>query len=142
MSEDPPWDNVGAAMWSAIELNVAIICASLPTLRPLAAKFIPGLSSQGSRGNASYERYGSQYASGSRSRNRKVRSMTGTSKGAPRSISTEELALNDLDSALQQHAPRSIYVRSGGLAGRQSDGKGIVITRETSIKREERDFSD
>ncbi|KAL4745170.1 hypothetical protein BDW72DRAFT_198908 [Aspergillus terricola var. indicus] len=29
------YDNVGAATWSAVECNVGIICACLPTLRPL-----------------------------------------------------------------------------------------------------------
>lgn len=34
-------DNVGAATWSAIECNVGIICACLPTLRPLMSRFLP-----------------------------------------------------------------------------------------------------
>ncbi|KAL4771718.1 hypothetical protein BDW60DRAFT_207783 [Aspergillus nidulans var. acristatus] len=34
-SSDPFCDNVGAATWSAVEYNVGIICACLPTLRPL-----------------------------------------------------------------------------------------------------------
>ena len=38
-------DNVGAASWSAIECNVGIICACLPTLRPLISCIIPRLLS-------------------------------------------------------------------------------------------------
>lgn len=57
-SDDPPWNGAGAAIWSVIELNCAIICASLPTLRPLIAKVVPGMSSNNSN-YASYERYGS-----------------------------------------------------------------------------------
>ena len=34
-------DNVGAASWSAIECNVGIICACLPTLRPLVSRILP-----------------------------------------------------------------------------------------------------
>ncbi|KAJ5609503.1 hypothetical protein N7528_010070 [Penicillium herquei] len=44
-STDPTYDNVGAASWSAIECNTGIICACLPTLKPLISKFVPGLLS-------------------------------------------------------------------------------------------------
>ncbi|KAJ5099574.1 hypothetical protein N7532_006575 [Penicillium argentinense] len=44
-STDPTYDNVGAASWSAIECNTGIICACLPTLKPLISKLIPGLIS-------------------------------------------------------------------------------------------------
>lgn len=32
---DPNWDYVDAAMWSVAEVNVAVFCACLPTLKPL-----------------------------------------------------------------------------------------------------------
>ena len=32
---DPTWDNVSTSWWSVVELNCGILCASLPTLRPL-----------------------------------------------------------------------------------------------------------
>lgn len=38
-SKDFPWDNVQATIWSSIETNLAIICACLPTLRPLVTFF-------------------------------------------------------------------------------------------------------
>ncbi|KAF2197097.1 hypothetical protein GQ43DRAFT_223315 [Delitschia confertaspora ATCC 74209] len=40
-SHDITWDNPGTATWSTIELNVGIICASLPTLRALLSKIFP-----------------------------------------------------------------------------------------------------
>lgn len=40
-SNDPTHDNVGAAMWSSIELNTAIMCGSLATLRPLIDRIAP-----------------------------------------------------------------------------------------------------
>ncbi|KAK5218125.1 hypothetical protein LTR47_011777 [Exophiala xenobiotica] len=40
-SSDPTYDNVAAAYWSSIELNTGIICASLPTIRPIIAKIFP-----------------------------------------------------------------------------------------------------
>ncbi|KAJ5947522.1 hypothetical protein N7466_000537 [Penicillium verhagenii] len=52
-STDPTYDNVGAASWSAVECNTGIICACLPTLKPLISKLAPGLLStlDGSRRN-------------------------------------------------------------------------------------------
>ncbi|KAL4886330.1 hypothetical protein BJY04DRAFT_213857 [Aspergillus karnatakaensis] len=44
-SSDPTYDNIGAATWSAIECNTGIICACLPTLRPLISRIIPQLLS-------------------------------------------------------------------------------------------------
>jgi hypothetical protein len=35
--------NVAAAYWSGIESNCSVICASLPTLRPLFSRFFPQL---------------------------------------------------------------------------------------------------
>jgi len=40
-SSDPTYGNVAAAYWSSIELNTGIICASLPTIRPIIAKIFP-----------------------------------------------------------------------------------------------------
>lgn len=41
MSQDITWDNPGTATWSSMELNIGIICASLPTLRALLVRFFP-----------------------------------------------------------------------------------------------------
>ncbi|EIT83338.1 integral membrane protein [Aspergillus flavus] len=60
-STDPTFDNVGAASWSAIECNVGIICACLPTLRPLVSRIVPHLLSTLSSRNRSYNRsYGNR----------------------------------------------------------------------------------
>lgn len=42
-STDPVWDGAATSYWSAIELNIGILCACLPTLRPLLKKVAPGL---------------------------------------------------------------------------------------------------
>ena len=41
ISTDSTWDNPGSVIWSAIELNVGILCASLPTLRAFFIKIWP-----------------------------------------------------------------------------------------------------
>ncbi|KAF2264402.1 hypothetical protein CC78DRAFT_616826 [Lojkania enalia] len=51
-SKDQSYDNAPVATFSIVEVNVAIIGACLPTLRPLLAKWISGLSTTaGSRGS-------------------------------------------------------------------------------------------
>jgi hypothetical protein len=46
-------EGVNAAIWSGIEINVAIACASLPALKPLISKILPGLLSNLSSKNRS-----------------------------------------------------------------------------------------
>ncbi|GAB1312081.1 hypothetical protein MFIFM68171_02291 [Madurella fahalii] len=49
-TEDAPWDNTELTLWSVVELNCGILCASLQTLRPLLSKCLPGITS-GSNNN-------------------------------------------------------------------------------------------
>ena len=42
-SKDPTGDNPSVAKWSTIELNTAIICACLTTLKPLLMHIFPSL---------------------------------------------------------------------------------------------------
>ncbi|UPX15287.1 uncharacterized protein EKO05_0005741 [Ascochyta rabiei] len=44
-SKDQSYDNPAAATWSSVEANVGIICSCLPLLRPLMAKYLPGVFS-------------------------------------------------------------------------------------------------
>jgi len=42
---DPSWAGTNAAIWSMMEVHSAILCSSLPTLRPLIKRLIPSLLS-------------------------------------------------------------------------------------------------
>ncbi|KKY17289.1 putative pth11-like integral membrane protein [Diplodia seriata] len=42
-SNDVTYDNVGAALWSTVEINTAIICASLPTFKAFVNRIFPRL---------------------------------------------------------------------------------------------------
>lgn len=72
---DVTWDNTEAALWSIIELTVAIIAACLPTLGPLISRFFPrfmNLSSSARNNGGSYghnSRSGRGNGTGLRSRN-------------------------------------------------------------------------
>lgn len=67
-SADQSYNNGETALWSSLEVNVAIVCSCLPTLRALAMRFFPKvfLSHQHEYGSTSavelshrYEAYGS-----------------------------------------------------------------------------------
>ncbi|GAB7357543.1 hypothetical protein MBLNU459_g0060t1 [Dothideomycetes sp. NU459] len=48
-SQDVTWNNGPAAYWSSLEVNIGIICASLPTLRKTISRFLPRVFSSNSR---------------------------------------------------------------------------------------------
>ncbi|KAF2005282.1 hypothetical protein P154DRAFT_425083 [Amniculicola lignicola CBS 123094] len=48
-SEDPTYDNLSAATFSAVEVNIGIVCACLPSMRPLFASMLPTYFPNGSR---------------------------------------------------------------------------------------------
>lgn len=50
--EDTTWYSAPSAYWSAIEMNLAIVCASLPALKPLMAKISPGFLSHHTHGSS------------------------------------------------------------------------------------------
>ncbi|KAL9111934.1 MAG: hypothetical protein Q9227_003784 [Pyrenula ochraceoflavens] len=70
VSTDLTWDNVGAAAWSSVELNVAIICASLPMLKPLIVRMFPKLlgSTRRGAGRSDERAYGYGYGTDRASR--------------------------------------------------------------------------
>jgi len=56
ISPDPSLDGVEIAIWSGIEVNVAIACSSISTLKPLVSKTFPRLLSSTDR-SGSYGPY-------------------------------------------------------------------------------------
>ncbi|KAK3902256.1 hypothetical protein C8A05DRAFT_34062 [Staphylotrichum tortipilum] len=43
VTADPSWDSLSMSHWNAVEVNVAIVCACLMTMKPLIAKLWPRL---------------------------------------------------------------------------------------------------
>jgi hypothetical protein len=56
--------NVAAGYWSGIESNCSVICASLPTLRPLFSRFFPGLIGTSSNGVSTVQSVGNAPVTG------------------------------------------------------------------------------
>ena len=49
ISTDITYDNVSAATWSSVELNVGIMCACVPAMKPVISTFFPRLLSTTAR---------------------------------------------------------------------------------------------
>jgi hypothetical protein len=74
--KDRTYYSATAAYWSSIEMNLGIVCACLPALKPLIVRIIPGFSTRGS--SRGYEvglsgRQTQDYGLGSRATRRNTR---------------------------------------------------------------------
>ncbi len=79
LSEDVTWDNVDSSVWSIIEICSGIVCACLPTLRPLISSCIPGMSGRASTGGYHQQLSGRGMTERSNTESR-PRSTPGTTK--------------------------------------------------------------
>jgi hypothetical protein len=50
---DITWDGYDIWLWILVEVNLAVMCASIPTLRPLLKKYVPRFRCMGSRNSRS-----------------------------------------------------------------------------------------
>ncbi|RAL06990.1 uncharacterized protein BO97DRAFT_269482 [Aspergillus homomorphus CBS 101889] len=117
-SSDPTYDNVGAASWSAIECNTGIICACLPTLRPLISRILPHLLSTLSGGR---QAYGTSPLSGGQA----PTYWNGTGATVTTTITTH---LDDLEYAhCAGDADRYLTL----VPGNDVNGQGKLMVRET-----------
>ncbi|KAK2784250.1 hypothetical protein FQN53_008690 [Emmonsiellopsis sp. PD_33] len=57
ISYDSTWDGYNIWLWVLVELNLAVICASVPCLRPLALRYFPGLGFKASNYHGGRGRY-------------------------------------------------------------------------------------
>jgi hypothetical protein len=144
-SQDPTWD-IEASMWTVIEMNVAIVCACLPMIRPLIVKVFPKLM-RGSSGDK-YNHGGAYGAGGassaafggtskgyiqSRSQDRDGIHMTNIAKGDQ---SSEEYILHD--DKTPQHGTLSAVEATNSSDGSSRNGAksstGIQKTVQYSVQ--------
>jgi hypothetical protein len=106
--EDKFYYSAATAYWSSIELNLGIVCASLPALKPLIVKIIPGFSSRHSSrgyGTAVSGTMGKKYGVGSKG--------TRTTNDDDVELATKSINAN-------AYSPRS---------GQDSLGRSIYVTQ-------------
>jgi hypothetical protein len=106
--EDQTWYSGPAAYWSVLEVNLAIVCASTPCLKPLVVKIMPMF---GSRFGASKRSHPSAEDSGANGFMRL--------KGRP-----SQVTVGDRDEILLEHGVRR------GLGGKGENWKEIHVTRD------------
>jgi hypothetical protein len=104
--DDRTYYSAATAYWSAIEINLGIVCASLPALKPLIVKIIPGFSTRHSSrgyGTANSARMGKSYGLGSKA--------TRGTQDDVMELATKRINSNAYSSkAAQQDLGKSIYV--------------------------------
>ncbi|KAL1960514.1 hypothetical protein VTO42DRAFT_7813 [Malbranchea cinnamomea] len=55
LTYDVTWDGYNTWLWTVVEVNLAVICASIPTLRPFARRYLPYLGFKNSSTRSRYE---------------------------------------------------------------------------------------
>ena len=97
MTQDPFWDNAATSIWSVVELNCGIACATLPTLRPLLRKVFPSVFGS----DASKTGYGSGFGTGA----------TGPTKGSRPATAVPSVREAEFGQAQPMVATPGIHVR-------------------------------
>lgn len=147
-SLDPTWDNIGAAIWSLVELGVSIIASSLPTLRPLLSRLLPGLglSTGGGHRTSYYIRHDGGGSTRGTKRGSVLNKLPTTvatpsrDRSTATDASTEDLALERTSHAGAGgtrgsfHAGASSGCDSAGFASEDPERAGrIVMTTEITV---------
>lgn len=107
--DDATYHSAPTAYWSAIEANLAIVCASLPALKPLIVRIVPVFGTR----NSSRER-GSTAASANNHRLRKLGSRVTWKAGEDKEKLTTESSASHAQSFISRPSEseqgRNIYV--------------------------------
>lgn len=129
---------MGPGSWSLVELNCAILCSNLPTLRPLVVRYFPtfGLSSGGATSGA-YHRY-----SNSRSRDNTKSGAQSAESRTEGSRAMETGGSGRSDSTENLKAVATCFSGAGEGVGDEvelMEGKGgrILVTTEMAIRSDE-----
>ncbi|SPO05456.1 uncharacterized protein DNG_08143 [Cephalotrichum gorgonifer] len=140
---DPTWDNVGPGCWSIVELNSAILCCNLPTLRPLVVRYFPSLGMGSSNATGAYRKYGN-----SRDPEAYIKSTGGGRSGGGSRFTTAsrvELDADGTESTENLKMGATAYSTGGGgmavdeieLVGAHKGRGAILVTTEMVVSAEE-----
>ncbi|KAM6476690.1 hypothetical protein HDV62DRAFT_402613 [Trichoderma sp. SZMC 28011] len=126
-SADLTWNMSQAFIWSSVEPNIGIVCACLPTLRPLLRRCIPDWFA-----GSSLNKSGSTPHYGTGDYSSRLRSQTGDfyaltdRNGSKQDKSDDEMGLtNNFQS--DGHQPR---VSTGDAAAHEETHNGIMVKHE------------
>lgn len=101
---DPSTSGITLGLWSGVELTLAVICACLPTLRPVLARVFPRLLHTTAAGSASTW-IGTGTGTGVRGGGGGARRLTGDENGTYRMRELHSTDLSDLGSSSDGNKP-------------------------------------
>ncbi|KAL6818943.1 hypothetical protein GGI42DRAFT_359809 [Trichoderma sp. SZMC 28013] len=122
-SIDLTWGMSQAFIWSSVEPNIGIVCACLPTFRPLMRRFIPQWFSSSVDKSGSGAQYGTGFSSRLRSQTGEFYELSDRNT-ANKDNSDNEMGLTNTFQS-DRHQPRA----STG-DGAEEDHNGIMVKHE------------
>ncbi|KAF5664576.1 integral membrane protein PTH11 [Fusarium denticulatum] len=143
-SHNPTYDQTDISIWSTVEINVGIICASMPALRVILVRLFPSLGGS-SYDSSKYNNYGEHYGRKShimsRSRARvELPSHTGDSIHTPEHGGIElqrtfhvQYSENDEQSLVNGENLPGLYTRTLHLRGSEAD-QNARLSQTNAIK--------
>lgn len=124
-SVDLTWNMSQAFIWSSVEPNIGIVCACLPTLRPLMRRCLPKWFAGSSLKSSSAPNYGTDYSSRLRSQTGDFYALEDRNK-ANKDRGDDEMGLtNDFKSDSRQTRESS----EDGISP-EANHTGIMVKRE------------
>lgn len=119
------WDNVPSSCWSITELCCGIVCACLPTLRPLITGCLPGMRSQGGK-SSDNKYYNMKRSSGRELSNGSRLKSTDENASSRGIIYPEDLELQSDDRSDKDIRGAGAPTPAGGLSA-----PGAVFKKDT-----------
>lgn len=111
---DATWVISGAMYWSAIETNVAILAASIPSFKAIAKRYAPALLGSSNRGGSDY----------------KLGGGAGHSAGASRSLGTNKLSRFHMMDKSRSGREVDIHASNDDREGDRHDGIASRVGRQ------------
>ena len=124
---DVTWVSYDSSIWSAVEINVSIICAAAPALKPIFKRYMPNfmysLSGKTSRSKPTH---------GDRSTWVKASSKNGTAFEMGRSITRHNLTSQSQEE-LARSSERKVDISVSGDDVDSEEGEGIMKSTNVTI---------
>ncbi|CAI4219643.1 unnamed protein product [Parascedosporium putredinis] len=129
-TQDPTWDNVPTSYLTVVELNCGILCACLPTLRPLIRKLFPRLLANEETNNTPNK---------ARSKPADIYTLTeithsGSAEALKENAATYEGSEYANYPGKNTRLTTSIYGRKSGAQPNRGHGQAIEVTTEIGME--------
>ncbi|KAK0662726.1 hypothetical protein DIS24_g1671 [Lasiodiplodia hormozganensis] len=137
-SNDVTYDNVGAALWSTVEINTAIICASLPTFKAFFNRIFPhllGSTRTQSSANHRSRTWNSRLALGTTKNHHTLCSMNDQERGECDTVHLELARRDGQLNAVRTNCEKAIVMSEGSSHSSRDSDDGIKVVTVVTQKR-------